>query len=153
MCIIFHVLLLHQLGLCVATHYQWWLIVEKKNWLCENQIPYKWKYWITLHVTCIEFDSNTLSLCSCAGVFLCWPSLRCPQIKTSHQFKFLLVTFRFETFDRSMSHLGIFFDDVDQTTLLLNNHTKLNAQETLKMLNLFGLKIMFAMKIKFIFKF
>ncbi len=113
----------------------------------------QWKYWITLHVTCIEFNSNTLSLCSCAGVFLCWPSLSCPQRKTSHQFKFLLVTFRFETFDRSMSHLGIFFEDVDQTTLLLNNHIKLNAQETLKMLNLFGLKITFAMKIKFILKF
>jgi len=25
-CIIFHVLLVYQLGLCVATHYQWWLI-------------------------------------------------------------------------------------------------------------------------------
>jgi len=52
-----------------------------------------------------------------------------------------------------MSHLGIFFEDVDQTTLLLNNHINLNAQETLEMLNLFGFKITFAMKIKFISKF
>jgi hypothetical protein len=29
-----------------------------------------------------------------------------------------------------MSHLGIFFEDVDLTTLLLNNHINLNAQET-----------------------
>lgn len=63
------------------------------------------------------------------------------------------MTFRFETFGRSMSHLGIFFEDVDQTTLLLNNHINLNAQETLEMLNLFGFKITFAMKIKFISKF
>jgi hypothetical protein len=43
-----------------------------------------------------------------------------------------------------MSHLGIFFEDVDVTTLLLNNHINLNAQETLEMLNLLGLKTMFA---------
>ncbi len=63
------------------------------------------------------------------------------------------MTFRFETFGRSMSHLGLFKKYVDQTTLLLNNHINLNAQETLELLNLFGLKITFAMRIYFILKF
>jgi len=50
-----------------------------------------------------------------------------------------------------MSHLKMSFQDFDLTTLLLNNHNGLKTQEILEMLDLFGLKIMFLMKMKFNF--
>jgi hypothetical protein len=40
------------------------------------------------------------------------------------------------------------FQDLGLATLLLNNHSGLEAQKTLEMLNLFSLKITFSMKIK-----
>jgi hypothetical protein len=52
-------------------------------------------------------------------------------------------------FDRSISHRGISFQDLGLTTLLLNNHSCLKVQETLEILDLFGLKITFSMKIIF----
>ncbi len=52
-------------------------------------------------------------------------------------------------FDRSMSHLGMSFNNLNQLILLLNNHNGLKAEETLEILGLLGLKITFLMKIKF----
>jgi hypothetical protein len=68
-----------------------------------------------------------------------------------HQSQNFQRTSRLKTFGRSMSHLGMFFWDLGITTILLNNHSALNIQETLEMLKLFDLKIKFAMKIKFYF--
>jgi hypothetical protein len=50
-----------------------------------------------------------------------------------------------------MSHLKMSFQDFGLTTLLLNNHNGLKTQEILEMLDLFGLKITFLMKMKFNF--
>ncbi len=66
------------------------------------------------------------------------------------QFEFLLESFGFEMFGRSMSHLGMSFHDLGLTTLFLNNYIDLKAQEILKMLDLFGLKITIPMKIRLI---
>jgi hypothetical protein len=43
------------------------------------------------------------------------------------------------------------FQDNGLATLLLNNYCGLKTHKTLEMLDLFGLKIMFSMKIKFNF--
>jgi ABC-type uncharacterized transport system permease subunit len=43
------------------------------------------------------------------------------------------------------------FQDNGLATLLLNNHHGLKTHKTLEMLDFFGLKIMFSMKIKFNF--
>jgi len=51
-------------------------------------------------------------------------------------------------FGRSMSHLGMSFHNLGLTALLLNNSIDLKAQENLRMLDLFGLKITFPMKIR-----
>ncbi len=52
-------------------------------------------------------------------------------------------------FDKSTSHLGMFFKNLNELILLLNIHIGLKAQESLEMLYLLGLKITFLMKIKF----
>jgi hypothetical protein len=65
-----------------------------------------------------------------------------------HQCQNFLRTSRLKTFGRPTSHLGMFFWDLGMTTILLNNHSALNIQETLEMFKLFDLKIKFAMNIK-----
>ncbi len=55
------------------------------------------------------------------------------------------------TFGRLTPHLGMSFQDNGLATLLLNNHHGSKTHKTLEMLNLFGLKILFSMKIKFNF--
>ncbi len=55
------------------------------------------------------------------------------------------------TFGRLTSHLGMSFQDNGLATLILNNHHGLKIHKTLEMLDLFGLKILFSMKIKFNF--
>jgi hypothetical protein len=34
-------------------------MMEKMNWFCELQIPFKWKYWMALHSIWIELNSNS----------------------------------------------------------------------------------------------
>jgi len=58
------------------------------------------------------------------------------QPKTFHQSKFLLRTSKFETFVKSMSHLGMSFQDSGLANLLLNKHNGLNVQKTMEMLRL-----------------
>jgi hypothetical protein len=53
-------------------------------------------------------------------------------------------------FDRSTSHFGMPFQDLGLVTLLLNNQNDLKILRALKILDLFGLKIL--MKINFNFK-
>lgn len=36
-------------------------LMEKMLWFCGNQIPLKWKCWITLHATWMELNSNKLN--------------------------------------------------------------------------------------------
>ncbi len=31
------------------------------NWFCENWVPFKWKYWMTLHANWIELELNSNS--------------------------------------------------------------------------------------------
>ncbi len=39
-------------------------LMGKMNWSCENYVPFKSKYWMTLHATWIEvgFDSNLIQI-------------------------------------------------------------------------------------------
>jgi hypothetical protein len=55
---------------------------------------------------------------------------------------FLLMTSKFEMFDRSTSHFGMSFQDFGLVTLFLNNHNDLKIKKALKILDLFGLKIL-----------
>jgi hypothetical protein len=32
----------------------------KKNWCCEDEVTFEWKYWMTLHAIWIELNLNTL---------------------------------------------------------------------------------------------
>ncbi len=66
----------------------------------------------------------------------------CPNQNIVSKFNFLLVTFKFETFDRSTFHFGMSFQDLGLVTLLLNNHDDLKFLRALKILDLFGLKIL-----------
>jgi hypothetical protein len=34
--------------------------MKKMNWFCENEFPFKWTYWMTLHATWIELNSNSI---------------------------------------------------------------------------------------------
>jgi hypothetical protein len=34
--------------------------MKKINWFFENYVPFKWKYWIMLHATWIELNSNSI---------------------------------------------------------------------------------------------
>jgi hypothetical protein len=37
-----------------------WLIDEKMNWFCDNQIPFKWEHWMPLHANWIGFKFSNL---------------------------------------------------------------------------------------------
>jgi hypothetical protein len=58
---------------------------------------------------------------------------------------------KFGTFGRSTSHFGMCFQDLGIPTLFSNNYNGLNALKTLKTLDLFGFKMTFPMKFKFIY--
>jgi hypothetical protein len=34
--------------------------MRKMNWVCENAIPFGWKYWMTLHALWIELKFNSI---------------------------------------------------------------------------------------------
>jgi hypothetical protein len=41
--------------LCIISDKQ---LMEKMNWFCENGVPCKWNYWMTLHPSWFEFKFN-----------------------------------------------------------------------------------------------
>jgi hypothetical protein len=41
--------------LCIISDKQ---LMEKMNWFCENWVPCKWNYWMTLHPLWFEFKFN-----------------------------------------------------------------------------------------------
>jgi len=34
--------------------------MKKLSWFCENQVPFKEKYWMTLNATLIELNTNSI---------------------------------------------------------------------------------------------
>jgi len=50
--------------------------MKKMNWVCENEIPFGWKYWMTLHAPWIELKFNSIQfiLNSTVVIFLKGPS-------------------------------------------------------------------------------
>ncbi len=35
-------------------------MMKKLNWFCENQVPFEEKYWMALHATLIELNTNSI---------------------------------------------------------------------------------------------
>jgi hypothetical protein len=86
-----------------------------------------------------------------SSVVLSLTKLRSSLNQNTPSIRILQGMFGFKMIDRSISHLGMSFQDLRLTTLLLNNHSCLKVQGTLEILDLFGLKITFSMKIIFFF--
>jgi hypothetical protein len=84
-----------------------------------------------------------------SSVFLSLTKLRSSLNQNTPSIRILQGMFGFKMIDRSISQLGMSFQDLRLTTLLLNNHSYLKVQETLGILDMFGLKITFSMKIVF----
>jgi hypothetical protein len=74
-----------------------------------------------------------------SSVFLSLTKLRSPPNQNTPSIQILQGIFGFKMIDRSISHLGMSFQDFGLTTLLLNNHSCLKVQGTLEILDLFGL--------------
>jgi len=111
-----------------------------------------WFWFMLTFLSICNFLTISYDLWCCLVVFLLLIKLRLSPNQNIPPIWIFTKNVQIWTFDRLTSHLGMSFQDNGLATLLLNNHSGLKTHKTLEMLNLFGLKTMFSMKIKFNFK-